>query len=1237
MAKIFSISKIVFIFLIISGLFSTLFCAVLTFNYATFPSTNSSQIEIPPAYATSGDGTSQQIVINGKMISGLSASPIMHAYMRFGNNPQGMFSAKIGISGLRNADALSGILLRKCANGDYCFLGLNNAGDLSYQESINSQIKKGALFRLPGKTELYIKMAAESGLLTFSIAFVDANNPVWIKIGSGFPISNTIDIGPALLPASTDAIGDKGFYSNFQSTMSGLIAPGLGKTQPYYFNFREAVNDLAYRKQNHVALMTNPIYEKLYNELKRLYDQGAEFTINTIYDPEIKTIQSAAANSELYLADLLYSYISGAPRKYLPANYKLNLHVNVIPNCFIPRTCPHCTPLEVCTTPNYNGGFALQREIEALKNIIFPCDAMANQIATPPSKPSGYDIGEWMDYLAYYANAAPSAIACGTILMDQWDATPSLVQLSQDVPKMDLITLTTCEYLLNIGLLCTYDPTFLSTYNNDIQKYISDVRQFADFLQPIYKNNNIIIKLFSSLAFVERSINAGISNQKVLESIIPGKYDANSGAFGEGTQYSQYTQEQLLPFAYYCKKYAIQSPFLSPNFDKNGSWLLSILDQSGEVPAVDDAGQGARPWLAPFFSLTGDYRFIDYTIKYYKILPEGLPLKAFDADGRGTYHTEIPKRFLTWPAIEVYAYTGTKQAVEFPHICFSGGVAKARSKDADNQIDVTLIGESGQTWQEGSTHDQQDNGSIAINYSQEGDIGSVERVVLDPGYGAFPTRHNKSGYEVHNVVTLNGSGINKNGNLDANGVKNMLAQMFGINATYVTAQLITKLGPDYSSGSPSLDNSCGGGQIMKAQQFLHGFEVQYNFDLPSPSCPASVERRGVILHDRDVFVFDLAKTLSASNFALHYNLPQGTTGSVVGNAYYLCGKAMTKSSFRAHLFSSVSGVAAILADRTYNPGKDGALTVSELTFAPTTPQAQVSFISTFEVRKISETLNITQAAYLPVTVSGASICVKNSSAGNGIVRYVFVNANPASGNVVTINGISTDADYGVLDFTGNPEQIVKGSLGPYNTFNGWDGYVSNLNLTTSNPVNTFCSANKLGVQGVTLAPFSNTIMNANQSITLSNGFWAQQGSSFSSSLGGCTQPLVKDVFGSPYTAKRAIETRQAITDTIIEPDIVQRIPFALNQNVPNPFNPITTIFYAIPGIKNEKRLDASIAIFNMAGQLVWSTLKKDQAPNYYSISWDASDNKGRQVHSGVYICHLKAGGYAKSIKMVLLR
>jgi hypothetical protein len=88
----------------------------------------------------------------------------------------------------------------------------------------------------------------------------------------------------------------------------------------------------------------------------------------------------------------------------------------------------------------------------------------------------------------------------------------------------------------------------------------------------------------------------------------------------------------------------------------------------------------------------------------------------------------------------------------------------------------------------------------------------------------------------------------------------------------------------------------------------------------------------------------------------------------------------------------------------------------------------------------------------------------------------------------------------------------------------------------------------------------------------------------------------------------------------------------LLQNVPNPFNPSTTIPFVLP-----KREHVRISVYNVEGKLVKNLLNGVLDKGLKRVRWDGTDSYGRPVSSGVYFCRLNAAGDVLTKKMVLLR
>ena len=90
--------------------------------------------------------------------------------------------------------------------------------------------------------------------------------------------------------------------------------------------------------------------------------------------------------------------------------------------------------------------------------------------------------------------------------------------------------------------------------------------------------------------------------------------------------------------------------------------------------------------------------------------------------------------------------------------------------------------------------------------------------------------------------------------------------------------------------------------------------------------------------------------------------------------------------------------------------------------------------------------------------------------------------------------------------------------------------------------------------------------------------------------------------------------------------------YALEQNVPNPFNPSTTIEYRLP-----EAGDVQLVIYNLLGQEIRTLVQETMDAGFHSVVWDGTDEFGKQVASGIYIYRMSVGDITKVQRMMLLK
>ncbi len=90
--------------------------------------------------------------------------------------------------------------------------------------------------------------------------------------------------------------------------------------------------------------------------------------------------------------------------------------------------------------------------------------------------------------------------------------------------------------------------------------------------------------------------------------------------------------------------------------------------------------------------------------------------------------------------------------------------------------------------------------------------------------------------------------------------------------------------------------------------------------------------------------------------------------------------------------------------------------------------------------------------------------------------------------------------------------------------------------------------------------------------------------------------------------------------------------YALDHNFPNPFNPETTLRYAIPNAGQ-----VTLSIYNVLGQEVVKLVDAEQMPGFYTVRWNGKNELGQNVASGVYLYRIQAGNFNQTHKMMLLK
>jgi TolB protein len=108
--------------------------------------------------------------------------------------------------------------------------------------------------------------------------------------------------------------------------------------------------------------------------------------------------------------------------------------------------------------------------------------------------------------------------------------------------------------------------------------------------------------------------------------------------------------------------------------------------------------------------------------------------------------------------------------------------------------------------------------------------------------------------------------------------------------------------------------------------------------------------------------------------------------------------------------------------------------------------------------------------------------------------------------------------------------------------------------------------------------------------------------------------------------------KPAESKTDIKENILRTGMFRLYQNYPNPFNPLTTFQFEI---KEKSFID--FKIYDINGNKIKTLFKGWKESGNHLITWDAKNDEGNSISSGVYFIKIKCGEYIKTGKAVFMK
>ena len=122
------------------------------------------------------------------------------------------------------------------------------------------------------------------------------------------------------------------------------------------------------------------------------------------------------------------------------------------------------------------------------------------------------------------------------------------------------------------------------------------------------------------------------------------------------------------------------------------------------------------------------------------------------------------------------------------------------------------------------------------------------------------------------------------------------------------------------------------------------------------------------------------------------------------------------------------------------------------------------------------------------------------------------------------------------------------------------------------------------------------------------------------------------VYDSDTLASHVQFNPMSFHDVSLDYDTFLPTTFALYQNHPNPFNPITTIRYDLP-----EEAHVSITIYDITGREVKRLINQSAPAGRYSVNWNGTNLWGKQIASGMYFYRMETPGFQSVKKLIFLK
>ncbi|HYM82211.1 MAG TPA: FlgD immunoglobulin-like domain containing protein, partial [Candidatus Limnocylindria bacterium] len=105
-----------------------------------------------------------------------------------------------------------------------------------------------------------------------------------------------------------------------------------------------------------------------------------------------------------------------------------------------------------------------------------------------------------------------------------------------------------------------------------------------------------------------------------------------------------------------------------------------------------------------------------------------------------------------------------------------------------------------------------------------------------------------------------------------------------------------------------------------------------------------------------------------------------------------------------------------------------------------------------------------------------------------------------------------------------------------------------------------------------------------------------------------------------------------VDGTVAVGDHTLPVAFALRQNFPNPFSGRTTIHFELP-----RAVKVRMTVYDLVGRSIRTLMDGELSAGTHQLSWDARDNSGNSVSSGVYLLKFEAPGFTSTRRLLRTR